>query len=198
MASELRAELAEKGLATTGSKALLEERLHLTQDWSLFETVYVLDYLKEPYEKSKISAYDLDHTLVEPTTNKLFSEGLDDWKFKKDMLEQVKEEQSRGHLILIFSNQSRKANRHITLGRIARIAKVIDNCAVFVATGHDVYRKPEIGMWDLATELLQLTPLLEDSYYCGDASGLEGSFSDSDAEFARNLGIEFKLPLDSK
>lgn len=62
----------------------------------------------------------------------------------------------------------------------------------------DLMRKPEIGMknqfeQDLKTRYETL-PHLEWCYYCGDAAGRPSDFSDSDKEFARKLGVTFKLP----
>ena len=35
---------------------------------------------------------------------------------------------------------------------------------------------------------------LEDSFYCGDAAGRPGDYSDTDRKFARNVGVRFETP----
>ena len=34
----------------------------------------------------------------------------------------------------------------------------------------------------------------KNSFYCGDAAGRKNDFSDSDKNFAKNIGIEFYIP----
>lgn len=62
----------------------------------------------------------------------------------------------------------------------------------------EVMRKPETGMMvefqqDLK-EIYSLDLELNIKYYCGDAAGRPGDFSDSDKLLAQHLNIEFKIP----
>ena len=62
-----------------------------------------------------------------------------------------------------------------------------------MATEEDKYRKPNKGMWDYT---LLLMPLIKSGFYCGDAAGRPKDFSDSDLNFAKNIGLSFHLPED--
>lgn len=82
---------------------------------------------------------------------------------------------------------------------------------VYAATGHDIYRKPRVGMWaELCDDydLTRDTVDLENSFFVGDAGGRiatvksgEGAaatakdFSCSDRNFAHNVGgLKFQTP----
>ena len=196
--ADLKIQAENRGLAVSGSKTQLEERLRLTANWRLMtDTVYFLDNLSNTIpNKTHIASYDLDGTLIQPRNiNNEFCEGIDDWMFRPGMKEQVEEKQKEGMFILIFTNQARKALRHVMLARLEQVVTALGACSIFVATGRDKYRKPETGMWDLAVSRYNLTPDLTTSFFCGDASGLAGSFSDADAGFARGTGLTYILPL---
>lgn len=62
---------------------------------------------------------------------------------------------------------------------------------------HKSTRKPEIGMWkafenDLAMDGKTID--LQNSFFIGDAAGRLEDFLDSDLNFAKNAGLEFKTP----
>jgi bifunctional polynucleotide phosphatase/kinase len=196
--AELKAQAAERGLAVSGTKAQLEERLAMTARWqNLDGSVYFIDNTEDnPASRSQLACYDLDGTLIQPRNPaNEFSEGPDDWVFRPGMQEQVTEKQAAGILILIFTNQARKALRHVTLKRLENVITALGPCGIFAATARDKYRKPEIGMWQLAIDTYNLEPDLAVSFFCGDASGLSGSFSDADAGFAKTVGLPYILPL---
>lgn len=191
----LKSQLKEKGLAVSGTKAELLERLALTANWEKHDSVYFLDRLTSPVTPS-VACYDVDGTLITPNdSSKTWSEGIDDWHFREGMLEEVKANQLKGMTILLFTNQARKVNKHVTLARLEKVAIAIGEVVVFVATEKDEYRKPGKGMWQLMREMMEVEIDLSQSFYCGDASGLSGSFSDSDAKFAEAVGLPFRLPL---
>jgi bifunctional polynucleotide phosphatase/kinase len=170
----------------------------MTTHWEKHDSVYILNRLPNPLTSSRslLACYDIDGTLIEPTDpSKTWAEGVDDWQFREGMLEEVRLNQADGLTVLFFTNQGRSANRHITLARLESVAVNVGQCCIFAATGKDKNRKPQIGMWKLAVQMLGLDPDLEQSFYCGDATGLRGSFSDSDLKFAENIGLPFLLPI---
>ncbi|CCE86812.1 Piso0_005325 [Millerozyma farinosa CBS 7064] len=62
---------------------------------------------------------------------------------------------------------------------------------------HKKARKPSVGMWDELERVISeygYTCDRKNSIFIGDAAGREGDFSDSDKEFARNIGITFYTP----
>ena len=62
------------------------------------------------------------------------------------------------------------------------------------------FRKPEPGMWDFSREraINAGAPRVDQgaSFFCGDAAGRPGDFSDTDLEFAKRVGLAFKTPED--
>ena len=60
------------------------------------------------------------------------------------------------------------------------------NITVFCSINDDCYRKPRTKIWDKF-----INGNLNNSFFCGNAGGLPGDFSDSDLKFAKNIGIKF-------
>ena len=66
---------------------------------------------------------------------------------------------------------------------------------VVASIGRDDSRKPNIGMWKwIEKKNGGVKVSLEDSFYCGDAAGRPGDYSDTDRKFARNVGVRFETP----
>lgn len=194
--AELKSQASKKGLATSGTKSQIQIRLDMTQDWQhLGDKMYFIDNTgNNPPSRTRIAGYDLDGTLIQPLNGE-FCEEVDDWTFRLGMKQEVEDKQADGMLVLIFTNQARKALRHITLARLESVVLALGKCGIFVATTRDQYRKPSTGMWHLAVATYNLTPNLQESFFCGDASGLPGSHSDADAGFARTIGLPYRLPI---
>jgi bifunctional polynucleotide phosphatase/kinase len=161
-------------------------------------------YLNINKQNSKILAFDLDHTLIKPKRT-VFPRDIDDWVYVFENVKiKLKEYHNKGYNIVVFSNQGGfDKKREIILGRIERF--LIDNSeipiSVFISTSNDLYRKPNLGMWDYYKQ--QKSDLnLEESMFVGDASGrvfkknlkLKNDFSSSDIKFAHNIGIKFLTP----
>lgn len=112
----------------------------------------------------------------------------------------------QGYSIIIFTNQYAvsKKERAKRCDRVKTFLKKVKvPCWVFVATGKDKtdkktgktvidpYRKPMTGMWSVCTNMMGSPKV---SFFCGDAAGRPQDFSDSDKEFAKAIGIDFKIP----
>lgn len=151
---------------------------------------------------NKIFGTDLDWTSVRTrhpiaSKNGLFQRDSDDWALLPNRIKQLKSYQKDGYTIVIFTNQCYTGKKLTTaLDRIKNIlTKLIElgvNPWIFIATGHDQYRKPEIGMWKELTQYIEVN--IDNSFYIGDAAGRSQDFSDSDTMFSKNIGVKFYLP----
>lgn len=180
----------------------------LTGKWSRPSTdlfVFVTDDLTT---KGNIAGFDLDGTIVKPHRTK-FPRTIDDNVLMPHRIEILKQLINRDDTLVIFTNQKSRndekrlfnyRNFKIPMGRLRLYQRV--NHAItllldqgiqlicLMATGDDEYRKPNTGMWKVLSQMLKI----EAAFYCGDAAGRTGDFSDSDLKFAENIGIKFYTP----
>jgi bifunctional polynucleotide phosphatase/kinase len=181
-----------------------------------------LDTLSDPV---RIAGFDLDDTLIHKPSKR---KGLSKWIMIDNTInKKIKQLVSDGYIIILFTNQggmSMSKNFDRVKWR-ASVDEVIEYMfigiskyyvATYVAKNYDMYRKPNLGMWDLMKGDLKETFELDNlriskrSFFCGDAAGrtsnspigkklhpnAKADFSDSDRKFALNIGIEFKTPED--
>lgn len=98
------------------------------------------------------------------------------------------------YTIFIFTNQKSRSPKEVQK-KLARLQTFIDKVKVpvivCVSTGDDNYRKPNTGMYDYCTGRFGHPTR---AYFCGDAGGRPGDFSDSDRLFAENSGLVYKTP----
>jgi bifunctional polynucleotide phosphatase/kinase len=144
-----------------------------------------------------IAAFDLDWTLV-GCEHKLYpgSASSDDIVILPGRREILTDLVKSGYTLAIFTNQKAKTPKPLkrVLSRITKFLVELGlPCYVFVSTGVDHYRKPDVGMWQ---QLQKLIPHIEYAFYVGDAAGRPQDFSDSDRLFASNIGIQFYTPED--
>jgi bifunctional polynucleotide phosphatase/kinase len=182
---------------------------------------YVIDIKKYQLSSLKIAAFDLDDTLIDKKQ--------DPWKLiDRRMLPTLRALNDAHYLIMIFSNQSGMTvspnfdfdswlshaedfimNLSQSLGKNFFIG-------LFVAKSVDIYRKPNLGLWNLMKSYLvhdifdsKISVDLSKSFFCGDAGGRilagtikksiykstkTGDFSDTDRKFAMNAGIKYFTP----
>lgn len=148
---------------------------------------------------SKIAAFDLDGTLVFTATGrKPFQiNSPDDWVMPPSVLSTLIDV-SEDSNVVIFTNQS--VFNDIIKKKLESIVSYLKNKGVdpyvFVATGHDEYRKPNNGMFKLFEKVHPED--FEYVFYCGDAVGDTDyppyNWSDSDKKFAENCGLAFYEP----
>lgn len=138
----------------------------------------------------KVASFDLDDTLITTKSNKKFPIDENDWKFKKNVVETINK--LTDYNIIIFTNQKnldQKLGLELFKLKIDNIIKNFKpNISIVIAYHDNYYRKPLTGMWDL---LQEYNLPLNNSFYVGDAAGREGDHSDSDYNFAFNIGIKF-------
>jgi bifunctional polynucleotide phosphatase/kinase len=182
-----------------------------------------LDELSDPV---RIASFDLDDTLIHRPKGKLSN---NKWKLLDlNVCNKIADLIKNNFIIIIFTNQSSMYNGknfdkpkwRKAIEDLVKIlmSKVLDNkyyFAVYVAKTYDLYRKPNIGMWelmkiDLKDEFgLNKIRISNKSFFCGDAAGRIsastfkkklyprskiGDFSDTDIKFALNIGIHFLTP----
>lgn len=161
-----------------------------------------LYYHKSNTNTNKILGTDLDWTLVRTihpiaSKNGLFHRDSNDWAFLPNRIETLTVYQHDSYTIAIFTNQGYSGNKlTIALERIKNIlAKLIEygiDPWIFIATGKDQFRKPNIGMW---TELNKYIAIdTKHSFYVGDAAGRPQDHSSDDRLFAENNKLKFYVP----
>lgn len=105
---------------------------------------------------------------------------------------------SKNFNICIFSNQmgiskEKTSNENVQKIFDDFINKINIPISIFYATEDDIYRKPNPGMMNLMTKLLNPSKI---EFYCGDAAGRNKYFGINDLYFANNNNIPFILPED--
>jgi bifunctional polynucleotide phosphatase/kinase len=181
-----------------------------------------LDVLLDPV---RIASFDLDDTLIHRPKGKSSN---NKWKLLDlNVGNKIANLVKKNFIIIIFTNQSCMHNAKFdkikwrkTLEDLEKIlmSKVSNDeyyFAIYIAKTYDLYRKPNIGMWelmkmDLKDEFnLNRIRISNKSFFCGDAGGRifispfkkklhptskTGDFSDTDLKFALNIGLQFFTP----
>ncbi len=142
-------------------------------------------------QTDKLACFDLDSTIIKTKTGNTFPINNDDWKLFNDNVPKVmKDLQDEKYCIIVFTNQK---NLKDLDGFETKIKNIFKNIGVeykfFISHKDNQYRKP----MPFSFRSLNIKPSNE-SFYCGDAGGRKYDFSDTDYKFAKNIGLEFKLP----
>ena len=142
-----------------------------------------------------VAAFDLDWTIT-ASENKLYpgSASADDIRILPGRREKLTSLFKSGYTLAVFTNQTCKGAKALerVLGRMKTFLLDLGlPCYLFVSTGKDENRKPDLGMW---RQLQQLIPDIQYAFYVGDAAGRPQDFGDSDKLFAEAAGIPFYLP----
>lgn len=154
--------------------------------------------MKEKEELSNKAVFlDLDGTIINTISGETFPKGVWDMKFNFTLLDTLKECQP--DLICIVTNQGgigKYVNEVHFMNKFSYIKDVIREYVgckcegVYCSPNHgDDFRKPNTGMLEYLSEILNIEKC--DCVMIGDASGLEGQFSDSDKKTAENFGIPY-------
>lgn len=151
----------------------------------------------------KVLLCDLDGTLIETKSGKTFPVDKDDWRFKKWIKVAIQAYNPR--YIFIISNQGGIEKGYVNekefVQKLSSIIKEIRSWGDYIVDGtyckldnpHSYFRKPNVGMVDWFRldyyNGYDFSP--RHALMIGDASGLAGQFSDSDAQCAKNAGIRY-------
>lgn len=167
-------------------------------NWQIHEET--LHYYVDDNKKSKIAAFDMDHTLIKPKSGAKFPTDRYDWKWLYDNVPEIlKKYNNDGFKIVIFSNQGGvdkgKQNVKDLYGKIEDMSTELGfNINAFLACGDDIFRKPYTTMWDF---FVKLNGDIKESFYIGDAAGRlrkPKDFSCGDRAFAYNCNLKFQTP----
>lgn len=159
-------------------------------------------------KKYKVLFCDLDGTLIETLSGETFPKGIWDMKIKFDVLDAIK--RLAPDYVFIVSNQGGiekghvdKRNFEFKMEYLIRsmkeygISSFIEyNYCPFNDKSNE-YRKPNIGMLSSLCErhIAGKQPIPQvanmDCLMIGDASGLEGQWSDTDKKTAENFGCDY-------
>ena len=157
--------------------------------------------------KKKVIFIDMDGTLIDTVSGKTFPEGVWDMKLKMEVFAQLKKLHPQA--VLIVSNQGGIELGHVHPAMFQPKFIYVIACLqsyiglnTLVAGQFCPYndkkhpkRKPNPGMLeDMLAEFTHNTGITiskEDCLMIGDASGLEGQFSDSDLKTAENFGCDY-------
>jgi bifunctional polynucleotide phosphatase/kinase len=155
-----------------------------------------------PSESKKWSAFDLDWTLIRPTTTPTrctltggpFCLQANDWTPIPGRIERLNDFIRDGYSLIIISNQKAKGKKLDTVKQRMQnvynyFVKYFPDIVILYSTDDNIYRKPNIG-WS------QHLGFLPGSLYCGDAcqdptSDRSWGYSDTDRQFAINMGLPF-------
>jgi bifunctional polynucleotide phosphatase/kinase len=182
------------------------------------------------HEPVRIASFDLDDTLIYRPIGKYAN--MKQWKLLDQSIpSKISHFIRNNYLIIIFTNQAGMSNNKnfnkddwiIKMEKIIQLFSTESKkhyFAVYVAKKYDIYRKPNLGMWQLMKDDLRREFGINDgikiriskkSFFCGDAAGRTsidffkrkiypkskcGDFSDVDRKFALNIGIKFLTPED--
>ena len=154
------------------------------------EKVITIAHL-QPHFRSKIAAFDLDHTLIKPNGGKTFPQDENDYIFYNPLvLPKLQTLYNQGFMILIITNQSKLFKYQMIDNVLSQI-----NIPLVCIIGNKEIRKPQKELFDY---LFTIFPTknsndinLEKSFFVGDAAGELGDFSNTDKLFAQNIGFKF-------
>ncbi|VEU21482.1 DEKNAAC102500 [Brettanomyces naardenensis] len=130
------------------------------------------------------------------------------------------EDNSTIPIVAIFTNQGGVTNKEGAkslsnlIDRLNRILEALPSSLPIVFYGatkkakndtfqvsddvvHSWFRKPNVGMFEQLIRDLEIDKAkidYKESFYCGDAAGRKGDFSDSDLQFAKNIEFKFFTP----
>eukprot|EP01010_Urceolus_cornutus_P001531 NODE_207_length_2027_cov_219.434277_g163_i0.p1 GENE.NODE_207_length_2027_cov_219.434277_g163_i0~~NODE_207_length_2027_cov_219.434277_g163_i0.p1 ORF type:complete len:404 (-),score=102.11 NODE_207_length_2027_cov_219.434277_g163_i0:744-1955(-) len=186
---------------------------HCTPSWQREGNLLWIDYTPALPSTQEFYGFDMDSTLIETKSGKVFAQGRNDWKWLfPNVPTTLQKLHTEGKRIVIFTNQAGiggkgwdETKAKSIRGKIDDLAAVlkIPLCA-FIAAANDKWRKPQTAMWDVLSEKVNgnIAPDLRKSIYVGDAAGRRAGwevgrkkdFSCSDRKFAFNCQVKFKTP----
>lgn len=157
------------------------------------------------YDNINVAGFDLDFTLIKPKNGKKFSavDDPNDWMFfNNTVVSKLSDLYKNGYQIVIISNQGGLKTKAQINNWVEKVKKVISHFTELpvivygIYNKECIYRKPLPYIWQT-----KFTNYTSKSFYCGDAAGLKkrvinkislpADFSDTDAKFAKNCGVEF-------
>ncbi len=145
--------------------------------------------------KPKIAFFDLDFTLIRPKNGKKFpSDQETDWELLYPNIQNVFNNYiNNDYCIIIISNQKKLGDKDLNgwVKKIEGIIKILQvPLKVYASIEDNIYRKPNMGFFNFLKSKINL----DESFFCGDALGRAGDYSDTDLKFALNCGLKIFSP----
>jgi len=145
--------------------------------------------------KNKVAAFDLDSTLIKTKSGKPYPVDEEyDWEFNYPNIKETLEKFiNDNYCLIIITNQKNLKKRGIPewCSKVKEIIKQINlPIKVYVSILDNIYRKPNIGLFDLFKTKINIS----ESFYSGDAMGRKTDHADTDLKFAINCGLKFITP----
>lgn len=135
-----------------------------------------------------IVLFDLDDTLI-----KFDLKSSDYIILYENTINKLRELAKKNNIVII-SNQKQLNKKEMYDLFIIKIKKFFSalkiNIEIYISIQNDKYRKPNTGLYYKMIE--KYVGKLR--YYCGDAVGRKGDFTDTDLKFALNLNIPIRTP----
>jgi bifunctional polynucleotide phosphatase/kinase len=171
----------------------------LKQYVTINQSVFIIDGRTETEGSTKIRAFDLDSTLIQTRSGKIFPINAEDYQWGIGVLAELKKLHDNGYTIVVFSNQSGisgKKKLPMLSAKINNMIKELNvkNIIFFMSAKNDWNRKPCPGMWYLFIKHFNNKIVPTDALFVGDAAGRPNDFSCSDRKFAKNAKIKFETP----
>lgn len=152
---------------------------------------------------NKLAMFDMDSTIIKTKLGGRFYKDLDDWVFVSDFVQtKLKRFSKKGYSIIIITNQGGMEKGKMSVDtwktRIENIQRILGvELKIFCSKGRDIYRKPHPTFFDIILKECRSQNIdvdLNETFFCGDAAGRTGDFSDTDYKFSLNCGIKFYVP----
>jgi|TARA_B100000482_G_scaffold102406_1_gene73773 bifunctional polynucleotide phosphatase/kinase len=161
----------------------------MTKNKIITDTGLIAFNILDFHYRSKVAAFDYDHTLVKPNKG-TFSLNLDDWQWlRSNVVDVLKTLYEDGYCLVVFTNQS----KNFKVDQIKLVLSTL-NIPIRVYIGvSEEYKKPQTKMWE-CFKSSNTSLSFEETLYCGDALGRVGDWSDSDKVFADSCNISIKTP----
>lgn len=164
-----------------------------TGQWSIVTQTLLMYVTDKMIFTQQLACFDLDQTIIDSKSGE-YPKGADDVLLMPNRKSKLQKLLQDGYTLVIFTNQScrtAKEQNH-KYQRISYALQLLNlPVLLFMATGKDNYRKPEIGMWQVCRNYL---PVVTNSFYCGNEAGRSTDRNDSDLMFAKNAGLPFYIP----
>eukprot|EP00123_Amoebidium_parasiticum_P006881 comp17719_c0_seq1/m.17640 comp17719_c0_seq1/g.17640 ORF comp17719_c0_seq1/g.17640 comp17719_c0_seq1/m.17640 type:complete len:440 (-) comp17719_c0_seq1:199-1518(-) len=179
-------------------------------EWAEYQKTAFIGRVGRQETRSKIAAFDVDDTIITTKSGKKFPVDTHDWKFLFDCIPaKLQDLHKNGYRLVFFTNQNgilkgkvKATDFYKKLNNV--VAKAEVPVLVLGSIDQDKFRKPVTGLWKILAERENKdTEInLSESFFVGDAAGrpekwkpkAKKDFSDTDRQFARNIGIKFHTP----
>ena len=145
--------------------------------------------LNNAVHREKMAAFDYDWTLVCPKDGKTFPSNIEDWEWLYSSIPQkIKNYYDDGFMIVIFTNQSKDWKHE----QIKLVLKTLDIPVFVVVATEKCDYKPNPYLFNTFIGVNKINK--DKSFFIGDAIGRSGDFSNSDKDFAENIGVPCYCP----